>query len=104
MAYRVEFSTAAIEALEDISDRHTRAIILRRIGILTQEPNMQGKALRNELAGFRSVRAAGQRYRVIYRVNERDQQVEVHLVGIRKEGSRQDIYVLAQRLLERGFL
>ena len=51
-----------------------------------------------------SLRAAGQRYRVVYGVDEREQRVVVYTVGIRKEGSRRDVYALAQRLVRRGLI
>lgn len=104
MAYRVEITPTALEALETITDRRTRAAIVRRIDVLAEEPGKQGNSLRGELAGFCSVRAAGQRYRVVYRIDEKERRVVVYLVGIRKEGSRQDVYVLAQRLVRRGLM
>ena len=49
--------------------------------------------------GYRSLRAVGQRYRVIYRVEEDQVLVLVVAVGIRKEGDKRDIYTLARKLL-----
>jgi mRNA interferase RelE/StbE len=103
MAYRIEITPTALEALEATTDRRTRAAIMRRIDALEEEPSKQGNPLRGELAGFLSVRAAGRR-RVIYQIDEGKQRVVVHLVGIRKEGSRQDVYALAQRLVRRGLM
>ncbi len=104
MGYRSELTPTALEALVAIADRRTRAAIVRRIDALGEEPGKQGNSLRGELAGFMSVRAAGQRYRVIYRVDEVEQRVVVYLVGIRREGSRQDVYALAERLVRRGLI
>ena len=104
MVYRIEITPTALEMLEAITDRRTQAAIVRRINGLAQEPRRQGKTLRGELADFLSIRAAGQRYRVVYRVEEQNERVIVYLVGIRKEGSRQDVYALAQRLVRRGLL
>jgi mRNA interferase RelE/StbE len=56
------------------------------------------------LTGFFSVRAAGQRYRVIFRIDEAHPKVTVYLVGIRKGGSRNDVYNLALRLVRRGLM
>jgi mRNA interferase RelE/StbE len=75
-----------------------------RVDVLVEEPDKQGKPLRGGLMGFLSVRAAGQRYRVVYGVDRAEQQVMVYLVGIRREGSRQDVYTLAQRLVRRGLI
>ena len=104
MAYRIEITPTALEALEAIADRRTRAAIVRRIDRLAEEPDKQGNPLRGELMGFSRVRAAGQRYRALYRVDEEQQQVTVYLVGIRREGSSRDVYALAQRLVRRGLL
>ena len=41
---------------------------------------------------------------MVYGVDAGEQRVRVYLVGIRREGSRRDVYVLAQRLVRRGFM
>lgn len=56
------------------------------------------------LQGYRSLRVAGQRYRLIYKVECTIITVYVVAVGIRKEGDRGDIYALAQRLIRLGLL
>jgi len=53
----------------------------------------------DDLAGYRSVRAVGQRYRIIYRVEEKKVLVLVVAMGMRKEGSKRDVYLLARKLL-----
>lgn len=104
MSYRIEITPTAFEALGKITDRRTRSAIVRRIDTLAEEPDKQGKTLRGWLAGFWSARAAGQRYRVVYKVDNSKQKVVVYLVGIRKEGSRKDIYSLAEHLVQRGLI
>jgi mRNA interferase RelE/StbE len=104
MAYHIEITPSALEAFEAITDRRTRSVIMRRIDALAEEPENLGKQLRGWLAGFMSVRAAGQRYRVVYKVDGEKKQVIVYMVGIRKEGSHHDIYALAERLVQRGLL
>jgi len=104
MAYQIEVTPTALEALESIADRRTRSAIVRRIDALAEEPKKQGKPLRGWLAGFFSTRAAGQRHRVVYTVDDEKKQVLVYLVGIRKEGSHRDIYALAERLVQRGLI
>ena len=52
-----------------------------------------------ELTGYRSLRAAGQRYRIIYRIEKDKVVILIAAVGIRKEGSQVDIYALAKKLL-----
>ena len=85
--------------LEAIQDRRVRDKIRDRIDGLVEEPEKQGKPLTGELTGYRSLRAVGQRYRIIYRIEEGKVLVLVMALGIRKEGSGKDIYVLAQKLL-----
>lgn len=104
MAYRIEITPSALKALEAITDQCTRAAVVRRIDAIGEDPQKQGNTLRGELAGSLSVRAAGQRYRVVYRVDAQTQLVRVYLVGIRKEGSRRDVYALAQWLVRRGLM
>jgi mRNA interferase RelE/StbE len=84
--------------LERVADRRVREQIVERAGTLSDEPEKQGKALLGELAGLRSLRASGQRYRIIYKVERGRVLVLIVAVGIRKQGSRRDVYELAQRL------
>ena len=104
MAYQIEITPTALEALKAIADRRTRSAIIRRIDTLAEEPEKQGKTLRGWLVGFQSVRAAGQRYLVVYRVEDAEQRVLVYMVCIRREGSRRDIYALAEHLVQRGLI
>ncbi len=104
MACQIEITPTALEALEAITDRRTRGAIMRRIDALAEEPEKLGKPLRGWLAGFLSTRAAGQRYRVVYRVEIERKRVLVYMVGIRKEGSRKDVYALAEHLVQRGLI
>ncbi|MBI4597359.1 MAG: type II toxin-antitoxin system RelE/ParE family toxin [Candidatus Omnitrophica bacterium] len=99
MTYRILLTSTAARLLEAITDRRIREQIRQRIDGLAHEPELQGKPLRDELAGFRSLRAIGQRYRIIYRVDRGNVVVIVVAVGLRKEGDRSDIYRIAQRLL-----
>ncbi|MFW6194965.1 MAG: type II toxin-antitoxin system RelE family toxin [Chloroflexota bacterium] len=104
MPYRIEITPTALEALRSIADGRTRSNIVRGIDSLADEPEKRGSRLRRQLASYRSVRAAGQRYRVVYWIDEEAERVVVCLVGIRRSGSRHDVYALAQRLVRRGLL
>jgi len=95
-SFRILFTQTAESMLHDIADRRVRAMVVRRVEKLAQDPEGQGKPLVEDLAGFRSL--AGARHRVIYTVREGD--VIVVAVGIRREGDRQDAYARAKRLLE----
>ena len=99
MRWQVGLTPHARVMLEAIQDRRVRDKIRDRIDGLAEELEEQGKPLTGELTGYRSLRAVGQRYRIIYRIEEGKVLVLVMALGVRKEGSGKDIYVLAQKLL-----
>lgn len=66
------------------------------------EPEKQGKPLREGLMGFRSLRAVGQRYRILYAIDSLSRVVHVVGAGLRRAGARDDIYALAQKLVRIG--
>ena len=98
--FKVSFTEDADADLRQISDLRTREVILTRTIQLQNEPLKQGKPLVGDLRGFRSVRAAGQRYRVVYQVAVSRGTVIVVVIGVRKSGSRQDVYVQAAKRLK----
>lgn len=102
MSYRVSFTRQAERMLASIADRRIQAGLVKRAIGLEEEPNSQGSPLYGELAGFRSVRAVGQRYRIIYQVGENF--VIIEGVGIRRAGDRSDIYSLLTRLVRLGIV
>ena len=75
-----------------------------RIDKLTQSPEMQGKPLLGELDGYYNVRAVGQRYRTLYTIQQSEVTVIVVGLGIQKDGTKQDVYALAKKLLKLGLL
>lgn len=95
--FKVQFSAKARDDLRAVTDTRTQRAILGRAYQLDVEPLAQGKALTGDLKGYRSVRAAGQRYRVVYRVGVQAGMVTVVVVGIRKEGDKRDAYRVASR-------
>ncbi len=100
MTWRVLITPAALEMLKGVTDRRIRRQIAQTVSGLTVNPENKGKPLMGELAGYRSLRAAGQRYRVIYKIEKEQVIVVVVAVGRRKEGDRRDIYSLARKLFE----
>ncbi|MGD0012936.1 MAG: type II toxin-antitoxin system RelE/ParE family toxin [Bryobacteraceae bacterium] len=99
MSYAIVITPAALRMLSAISDRRIRAELSKRIDGLAREPEKQGQPLLAEFQGLRSLRAVGQRYRIIYRVDRGRVVVLVVAAGIRTEGSRQDVYELARKLI-----
>jgi len=99
MKCTVEMSKPALKQLADIKESRVREQLFKRIEGLANDPGRQGKALKDDLAGLRSVRAVGQRYRIIYQIEAERVVVVVVAVGIRKEGDRADIYRQAALLV-----
>ena len=104
MKWQILLTPTALKLLSDISDRRIREKIGAAIDRLTEDPEKQGKALLGELAGFRSIRAAQQRYRIIYQIRGNDIVVVIVAVGIRRDGAKDDIYNLAKKLFRLGLL
>jgi mRNA interferase RelE/StbE len=102
--WTIHLTQTATNSLHQIKDQRTLRQITTRIDGLATAPEKQGKALTGALAGYRSVCAAGQRYRIIYQLENGAVIVYVVLIGLRKEGSKADIYELAQRLVRLGLL
>jgi mRNA interferase RelE/StbE len=90
--------------LKGITDQRIKKQVSEAIGKLSEDPEKKGKPLLGELAGYRSMRTAGQKYRVIYKIEEAKVIVVVVAIGQRKEGDRKDIYTLARKLFEQKLL
>ncbi|MBD2580268.1 type II toxin-antitoxin system RelE/ParE family toxin [Oscillatoria sp. FACHB-1406] len=98
--YEIRLTPLALEMLAAVRDRREQEKLRDRIEQLKIEPEKQGKSLVDNLSGFRSIRAVGQRYRIVYKI-ERDRVIVVVVgIGRRKEGSRKDIYTLLEKLLD----
>jgi mRNA interferase RelE/StbE len=104
MKWKIQLTPTALKLLSDISDRRIREKIGSVIDRLEEDPEKQGKALLGELSGFRSMRAVGQRYRVIYQIRNNEVVVVIVAVGIRRDGAKDDIYTLAKKLFKLGLL
>lgn len=104
MDYEILLRPSALKMLQEITDKRVREKLIQRIKELAHEPEKQGKPMVADLAGYRSIRAVGQRYRIIYRIEEEQVVVIVVAAGIRKEGDKRDIYKLAQRLIKLGLV
>src|SRR2546425_346407 len=94
--YAIKWTEPALDLVAAIPDQRIKRVVSQRVDQLADAPDQQGKPLVGELAGFRSVRAVGQRYRIIYRVARREAVVTM-AVGRRKQGDNRDIYELARR-------
>jgi mRNA interferase RelE/StbE len=98
--YEIKITTLALEMLTAIKDQREQEKLRDRIEQLKVEPEKQGKALVDSLAGLRSIRAVGQRYRIIYKIGQTQILVIIVGVGRRKDGDKKDIYTVLQKLME----
>jgi mRNA interferase RelE/StbE len=97
--YEIQLTPLALEMLVAVKDRREQEKLRDRIDQLKIEPEKQGKALVDNLSEFRSVRAVGQRYRIVYKVEQERVLVLVVGIGRRKDGDKKDIYTLLEKLL-----
>ncbi|MCC3405630.1 MAG: type II toxin-antitoxin system RelE/ParE family toxin [Microcoleus sp. PH2017_10_PVI_O_A] len=98
--YDIQLTPLALEMLAEVKDRREQQKLRDRIDQLKIEPEKQGKALVDNLSGFRSIRAVGQRYRIVYKVEQERVMVVVVGLGRRKDGDKKDIYSILQKLLD----
>jgi len=97
--YGIEWTETAVEMLGEIGDQRIRKEILDRVERLADDPEKQGKPLIGPLKGFRSIRASAQRYRIVYKVERGKLIVHILGTGLRKDGSKADIYARMKKLL-----
>jgi len=101
--YTIKLTLVAAETIQKLDSNAQRQVI-NKIEALKQEPLLLGKPLQGPLKGYRSIRAAGQRYRIIYNVIEEEIIVIIVAVGIRKSGDKKDIYELMKKYIKTGLL
>jgi len=104
MRWHIKLTLPALKQLIAIKDTRVRESIGRRINALENDPERQGKPLSDELSGYYSIRAVGQRYRILYKLEEEQVIVAVVALGIRKAGDKKDVYELAKKLARLGLL
>ena len=90
--------------LANIQDSRVRRNIVERIDGLACDPESQGKPLISELKNYRSMRAGGQRYRIIFRIDNDKVIVTIVAVVLRNDGDKADVHNLAKKLLKLGLL
>lgn len=100
MTYQIELTPTARDALAAVTDKRVQRNIYNRLLRLENDPDKQGESLVDNLEGYRSVRAANERFRIIYRIKAKERVVSVAFVGLRREGSKSDVYVLFSKLID----
>ncbi|HMH50777.1 MAG TPA: type II toxin-antitoxin system RelE/ParE family toxin [Candidatus Acidoferrum sp.] len=103
-AFAISWTETALKLVEAVPDQRIRRLVSQRVDQLGTSPEQQGQPLIGELAGFCSVRAVGQRYRIVYRVERQEVTVLIAAVGRRRSGDKSDMYELARKLLRQGLL
>lgn len=103
-SWKIIILPIAEQQLLAIKDTRVQSLIAKRIDSLRYEPDKQGKALLGEMEGYRSLRAVGQRYRILYKIVAERVVVVVVTLGMRKEGDKTDVYTLAKKLIRLGLL
>lgn len=98
--HSIDLAPTGLESLKAIRDQKAQREMARAIDGLGEDPDRQGKALVAPFEGLRSLRAARNRYRILYRVDHDERRVRVLLVGKRKAGRDSDVYRVAKKLLE----
>lgn len=101
--YKIKLTLIAAENIKRLDSR-TQNQVINKIESLKKEPLLLGKPLKGPLKVYRSIRAAGQRYRIIYKVLETEIIVIIVAVGIRKDGDKKDIYELMKKYIKTGLL
>src|SRR6266704_3924270 len=102
--WNVIIMPVAKKQLASIRNRRVQEGLRTSLRRLEYEPEKQGKPLVDELIGYRSLRAVGQRYRILYKLEEEQVIVAVVALGIRKAGDKKDVYELAKKLARLGLL
>ncbi len=106
---RIQWTEAAKKGLAGLPPTIRRGILQKADILLNSDPTRAFKGLSGPLHGLYSMPYS--RYRAIYSVIEEKLSNGDHLVtvivrfvatGIRKEGSRKDVYNLVQKLLRQG--
>jgi len=92
MAYRILYSETSRKQIRKLHPQ-IKPAVKSSIEKLQEKP-FSGKLLEKELSGYLSIRM--KRFRIIYKINENEHNVEIHYVGHRK-----DIYELFRDTLSK---
>jgi mRNA-degrading endonuclease RelE of RelBE toxin-antitoxin system len=92
MPYKLLYSETSMKQIRKLHPR-IKPFVKSKIEKLQEHP-FSGKGLEKELSGYLSIRA--KRFRIIYKIRENDQTIEIHYVGHRK-----DIYELFKEAIDR---
>jgi mRNA interferase RelE/StbE len=80
--YKVSIKRSAVKEIEAIPQKQERQRIIRRIGLLVDDPRPPGS---RKLSGHDRYRIRQGVYRIVYSINDKELVVVVMKVGHRKE-------------------
>ena len=92
MSYRLVYSQTSRNQIRSLHPQ-IKTIVKRKIREIDVDPFF-GKALEKDLSGYHSIRA--KRFRIIYRIIERENIIQIHYVG-----HRRDIYEIFRETIEK---
>ena len=99
--HNIKLTKIAADFINQLDNKSQNQVI-KKIESLKNNPTEVGNQLKGNLKEFRSIRSIGQRYRIIYKVNELDILVVIIAIGVRKDGDRRDIYQLMKKYVKIG--
>ena len=85
MSYQLLYSATSRKQIRKLHPQ-VKSVVKSKIETLQENPFF-GKWLEKELSGYLSIQA--KRFRIIYKIRDNDQTIEIHYIGHRK-----DIYEL----------
>jgi mRNA interferase RelE/StbE len=97
--YEIEIAPTGYKSIKAVKNKGLRREIVKVIDERAHAPEEQGKSLMGPLEGVRSLRAARDRFRILYRVDTGSSLVSILLVGERAPGHERDVYALARKLV-----
>ena len=99
-SYKILLTPEAERMIQSL-DGAQRKIITKAVRRLKESPEV-GKPLVDELIGFHSYKTG--RFRIVYKIFEKNIAIVIVGAGIRKEGDKKDIYLLLKKLAKTGLL
>jgi mRNA interferase RelE/StbE len=95
--YTIEWTIYGQRIWREITDKRIRQKLLELSASLADAPYQRGEPLAGDLDGFWSLHWS--RWRTVYSVDEDRRVVLIHIVGMRAEGKKKDVYSRLRRLL-----
>lgn len=98
--YKVKFTETYVDALGSLK-KHGLDVVTKiqdEAEGLSNLPEIKGKPLVKDLAGLWSKKVYRGRYRIIYSIERTTETVVILFAGIRKEGSKDDVYTRLKKM------